>query len=124
MQKPIAFLKWPVKNKMNMRVHKAKCENQNIMLKSNSMNSIHPILEIFVRRKDGVNGISVSVKMPTISYGDGRAFDIRLVYSEIRINSVQVFISYHHHISLASSSGNRVKVLQICPNADTAKRVL
>ncbi len=66
MDKLIAFFISSIQNKMDMGIHKAKCQNSYFVFAPNYKYSIHPLLEIVSVIKDSVNRITVSAKMPTI----------------------------------------------------------
>ena len=79
MNKPVALIKMPIKNKMYVGIHKTKGQNHYFVLLYSHKNPVHPFDEIIFVSKDSVNEITVCAEMPAIMNWILLPFEIRNV---------------------------------------------
>ena len=79
MNKPVAFIEMPIKNKMYVGIHKAKSQNHYSILLNGNKNPVHPFDEIIFVSKDSVNEITICAEMPAIMNWILLPFEIRNV---------------------------------------------
>jgi hypothetical protein len=79
-----------------MCVHQAEGQDNDPIGLQGDKDTVHPVDEIIVVFKDGINGIPVGTEVPTILDGYVLAFDERGVEPEIRNDLPEQFPSYLH----------------------------
>ena len=93
---PVAFVEVPIQDEMNVGVHQTEGQDDNPIGLQGDKHTVHPVNEIIVTLKDGIDGISIGTEVPTVLDGDVLAFDERGVEPEIRNDLPEQFPSYLH----------------------------
>ena len=96
MKESIAFPELSIKYKMDVGVHKTKCQNNNPELSGNDKCPVHAIGEIFIIIEEGIYGIAVCAEVPAISCWIIFAFGEKCVKGKVRLHLPEQVIIYLH----------------------------
>lgn len=98
MKKSVAFLKIAIKYKMDMSIHKTKCQNYYPVPDCCDKDSVHSIGEILIIHEEGINGIAVCTEVPAVFYWITLSLGEKCIEGEVRFKlSEQVIIHILHH---------------------------